>query len=130
MSGRASFGRNPGYPNAEWRAVVSDRIELVALAAGIAVACWLLTAWAIGRGHRWARIAFAIFFGVNLLGLLGGLVQGSATYASPDAAIGSILCLVQFAAVVLVFPGEFRKDRTTTFGGRSIRQPFESVTAS
>lgn len=102
-------GRNPGYPDAQWQAVVAGEVEGVALAAGIAVACWLGLAWAIGRGHRWARIAFAIFFGVNAISLLNGLAHGSAIYAGADVAIGTILCLVQFAAVVLVFPTEFGK---------------------
>jgi hypothetical protein len=70
-------GRNPGYPDAHWQAVVEGEVEGVALAAGIAVACWLGLAWAIGRGHRWARIAFAIFFGVNVMSLLDGLAKGS-----------------------------------------------------
>ena len=81
----------------------------MALAAGIAVACWLGLAWAIGRGHRWARIAFAIFFGVNVMSLLSGLAHGSATYARADVAIGTVLCFVQFAAVILVFPSAFGK---------------------
>lgn len=79
----------------------------MALAAGIAVPCWLGLAWAIGRGHRWARIAFAIFFGVNVMSLLNGLADGSAIYARADVAIGTVLCFVQFAAVALVFPSEF-----------------------
>jgi hypothetical protein len=102
-------GRNPGYPDAQWQAVVADEVDRLALAAGIAVACWLGLAWAIGRGHRWARIAFAIFFGVNVMSLLNGLADGSAIYAGADVAIGTILCLVQLVAVVLVFPTEFGK---------------------
>ena len=73
------------------------------VAAGIAVGFWLWMAWAIGRGHRWARIAFASFFTLNSVGLLHGLIQGSAVYARPDLAIGSVLWLVELAAVALIF---------------------------
>ena len=45
---------------------------------------------AVGRGHRWARTAFAGFF-ASTVGLLRGLLQGSAVYARPDLAIGSVL---------------------------------------
>ena len=55
------------------------------------------------RGHRWARIAFAGFFALNSVGLFHGLIQGSAVYARPDLVIGSVLWLVELAAVVLIF---------------------------
>jgi hypothetical protein len=40
---------------------------------------------------------------LNSVGLLHGLIQGSAVYARPDLAIGSVLWLVELAAVVLIF---------------------------
>lgn len=94
---------NPGYTEAQWHAVVAGQLEPLVVAAGIAVVIWLWMAWANGRGHRWARIVFALFFGVNTLSLIDGLTRGSAVYAPADLAIGIVLCLVQFAAVVLVF---------------------------
>jgi hypothetical protein len=60
-------------------------------------------AWSIGRGRRWARIAFALFFGFNTWGLLNGLAEGSAVYARPDLAIGSAIWLVELAAVALLY---------------------------
>jgi hypothetical protein len=95
--------RNPGLTEGKWHAIVAGQLEPKAVAAGIAVGFWLWMAWAIGRGHRWARIAFAIFFGLNAFGLLNGLTQGSAVYARPDLAIGIVLCLVELAAVTLIF---------------------------
>ena len=95
--------RNPGLTEGEWHAIVAGQLEPVAVAAGIAVGFWLWMAWAIGRGHRWARIAFASFFTLNSVGLLHGLIQGSALYARPDLAIGSVLWLVELAAVALIF---------------------------
>lgn len=100
---------SPGYTEAHWRALAAGQVEPVALAAGIAVAFWLWMAWAIGRGHRSARIAFAIFFGVNAFGLFHGLAQGSAVYARADLVVGVVLCLIQFAAVVLMCHEGLRK---------------------
>jgi hypothetical protein len=69
---------------------------------GAAVGVWLWMAWANGRGHRWALVVFAMFFGVNVVSLFSGLTQGSATYARADLIAGSVLCLVALAAVVLI----------------------------
>jgi len=98
--------RNPGLTEAQWQAVVAGQLEPVAVAAGIAVGFWLWMAWAIGRGHRWARIAFASFFALNTVGLLQGLIRGSAVYARLDLAIGSVLWLVELVAVALIFHTE------------------------
>jgi hypothetical protein len=108
--------RNPGYTEGQWHAELTGKLEPLVVGAGIAVGIWLLMAWANGRGHRWARIAFAIFFGVNTYSLLDGLAHGSAVYARADVAFGIILCLVQLAAVVLLFHQEFRKVAVSRLG--------------
>jgi hypothetical protein len=95
--------RHPGLTQIEWHAIVAGRLAPIAVAAGIAVGFWLWMAWAIGRGHRWTRFAFAGFFVLNTVSLLHGLIQGSAVYARPDLAIGSVLWLVELAAVALIF---------------------------
>ncbi len=95
--------RNPGLTEGQWHAIVAGQIEPTAVTAGIAVGFWLWMAWAIGRGHRWTRIVFALFFALNVFGLLNGLAHGSAVYARPDLAIGIVLCLVELAAVVRSF---------------------------
>jgi hypothetical protein len=76
-----------------------DRLRLDGFRLGLA--------WAVGRGHRSARIMLGVFLGVNVYGLFSGLAQGSAMSAQADLAIGTALCLFQLAAVVLVFPKEF-----------------------
>jgi hypothetical protein len=101
--------RNPDLTGGEWHAIVAGQLVPTAVAAGIAVGFWLWMAWAIGHGHRWARIAFALFFGLNTYDLLDGLAHESAVYARADLAIGIVLWLVQLAAVVLVFHKQFRK---------------------
>jgi hypothetical protein len=95
--------RNPGLTAGEWHAVVAGQLEPTAVAASIAVGFWLWMAWSLGRGHRWVRIAFALFFGLNTWGLFNGLAAGSAVYARPDLAIGTVLWLVELAAVALIF---------------------------
>lgn len=95
--------RNPGLTAGQWHAVVAGQLEPTAVAAGLAVGFWLWMAWSHGCGHRWARIAFAIFFGLNTCGLFNGLVGGSAVYARADLAIGIVLWLVELAAVALIF---------------------------
>jgi hypothetical protein len=95
--------RNPDLTGGEWHAIVAGQLAPTAVAAGVAVGFWLWMAWAIGRGHRWAPMVLVLFFGLNVFGLLNGLVQGSAVYARPDLAIGIVLCLVELAAVAVSF---------------------------
>jgi hypothetical protein len=116
----AVVARNPGYTRAQWHAELAGNLDPLVVAAGMAVGLWLWLAWANGRGRRWARIAFAIFFIVNVYGLLAGLVRGSAVYARADLAIGTVLCLVQLAAVALLVHSEFRKVADSRSGSRRI----------
>jgi hypothetical protein len=94
---------NPGLTAGEWHAVVAGQLAPTAVAAALAVGFWLWMAWSIGRGQRWARIAFALFFGLNTWSLFNGLAGGSAVYARPDLAIAIVLWLVELAAVALIF---------------------------
>ncbi len=127
---RASeVSRNLRYTDAQWSAVIADHLEPVALAASVATAVWLGLAWAIGRGHRSARIMLAVFHGVNGLSLVNGLAQGSAMSAQADLVIGTVLHLVQLVAVVLVFPKEFGRLGRLRFGSRSNRDPSPRMTA-
>ncbi|MGO8949746.1 MAG: hypothetical protein ACLQUY_19250 [Ktedonobacterales bacterium] len=98
---------NPGLTAGAWHAVVAGQLEPTAVAAGLAVGFWLWVAWSIGRGHRWARIAFALFFGLNTWGLLNGLAAGSAVYAQADLTIAIVLWLVELAALALIFRVKF-----------------------
>jgi hypothetical protein len=95
--------RNPGLTASQWHAVVTGHLEPLAVAAGLAVGFWLWMAWSIGRGQRWARIAFPLFLGLNTWSLFNGLAGGSAEYARPDLAIATVLWLIELVAVVLIF---------------------------
>lgn len=110
--------------DAQWQGVMAGHLEPVALAAIAAAAVWIGLAWAIGRGHRSARFAFATLFGVNLFGLTDGLANGSAMYARLDLALGFTLCVVQLVVVALVFPAEFRRvGRLPSAVRRALRLP-------
>lgn len=92
--------RHPGYPPAQWHAVLTGRLVPLAVSAGAAVGFWLWMAWSIGRGHRWSWLVFVVFVAANVDSLGQGLVRGSAVYARPDLMAGAILCLVELVAVV------------------------------
>jgi hypothetical protein len=104
--------RNPGLTDSQWHAIVVGQLEPLAVTAGIAVGFWLWMAWTTGRRHRWVRIAFAIFFGLNTLSLLNGLNGGSAVYARADLTAGAVLWFVELAAVAVLV-------RVKTAGTRS-----------
>jgi hypothetical protein len=108
--------RSPGLTDVEWHSVVADHLRPKAVAAGIAVGFWLWMAWALGRGSRWAPIAFVVFFGLNTSSLLDGLAHGSAVYAGADLAAGMALWLVELVAVVLIV-GVSVADRRTAGRG-------------
>jgi hypothetical protein len=94
---------NPGLTANAWHAIVAGQLEPTAFGAGLSVGFWLWMAWSIGRGHRWARIVFVLFFGLNTLSLLNGVDHGSAVYAQADLAVAIVLWLVELASVALVF---------------------------
>jgi hypothetical protein len=94
---------SPGLTEGEWHAIVAGQLAPNEVGAILAVGFWLWMAWSIGRGHRWARFVFALFFALNICGLLIGLVSGSAVYARPDLAIATVLCLVELVSVALIF---------------------------
>jgi hypothetical protein len=71
--------------------------------APIGIALWLWLAWANGRGHDWARLIFAWFFGLFTVSLLAALAQHAVVYAPADLAALTALWLVALASVVLIF---------------------------
>lgn len=94
---------SPSLTAGEWHAIVVGQLAPLEVGAILGVGFWLWMAWSIGRRHWWARIAFALFFALNISSLLNGLVHGSAVYARPDLAIAILLCLVELAAVTVLF---------------------------
>jgi hypothetical protein len=99
---------HPNFDAAKWRLEMHVNIVPLEIGAAIGIGVWLWLAWANGRGRRWARVALTVFFAINLLSLLRGLAQHSATYAPADLLAGSILCAVAAAALVLIWRPESR----------------------
>lgn len=73
------------------------------IAGPIAVVLMLWLAWAVGRRHHWARVVFAILFGLSTLSVIAALAEGAALIAPADFAGGVLIVLFQLAAVVLIF---------------------------
>jgi hypothetical protein len=73
------------------------------IAAPIAIVLWVWLAWANGRGHDWARLAFTAFFALITMSLIGALANHAAVYARADLIVATALWLVGLAAVVLIF---------------------------
>jgi hypothetical protein len=114
--------RDPGYTRAQWHYEVAGAFEPLVVVAALGVGFWLWMAWANGRGHRWARVLFGLFFCQTTYSLGHGLAGGSAVYARSDVAAGIALWLVELAAVALLVRIEFRRKIATSgraaFGSR------------
>jgi hypothetical protein len=113
----AILTKDPHYSSAQWHAETTGRLEPLAIVAGAFVLIWLWLAWANGRGHRWAKIAFALLFIETTFSLLHGLDQGSATYARQDLIAGILLWVIELSAVIALIHselGRFAVARTRT----------------
>ncbi|HEY6470585.1 MAG TPA: hypothetical protein VI434_12555 [Candidatus Dormibacteraeota bacterium] len=93
---------DPGLTVAAWNAVVTAQIDPLLISAGVAVVLWLCMASAYGRGKRWPRIVFAMFFAATTWSLLTGLSRGSFVYAPTDLAMAAVLWLLELAVFVLI----------------------------
>jgi hypothetical protein len=94
---------DPHFTAAQWQSELHGQILPLEIGALIAAVVWLWLAWANGRGRRWARAAFAGFFGITTLSLLNGVTHDAATYAPADLIAGVVLWLVALATVALIF---------------------------
>jgi hypothetical protein len=99
----AILARYPGFTAAQWHAVVLARLLPDEVSVPVGVAMWLWMAWALGKGHDWARVVFGVIFGLSTLSLLVALAQGAAVYAPADLAAGVTLWLVELAGMLLIF---------------------------
>lgn len=120
----AIVAHDHGYTAAQWQAEFHQHIVPVEIAAPIAACVWVWLAWANGRGHGWARALFLVFVGVTTASLLSGLANGAFTYAPDDAVAGIALCIVAFAAVLLIVNGQSRP-YYSRIGGWPLRSSHE-----
>lgn len=95
--------RYPHLAATIWHAVVATHIVPDVVGAPIAIGLWLWLAWANGRGHNWARVAFAVFFASTTLSILVALVEDAVVYAPADLIAGMAIWLVGLAAVLLIY---------------------------
>ena len=83
-----------------------DLLLFIELGVPVPVCLWLWLAWANGRGHQWARCAFAGVFGLYTLIVLSKLAAGAAAYAPADLLIVGVQWMIGLAVVLLIFsPG-------------------------
>jgi len=99
----AILRRHPHYTATQLHNAQSAQTVVLVVGAAIAVALWLWMAWANGRGHNWARVLSAVFFGISTLGLLVSFVAGRGV---GDIIVGVILWLIGLAVIVLLFRKE------------------------
>jgi hypothetical protein len=99
----AVMSGNPGYPAAQAEAALRAHVLPDEIAAPIIVGLWLWMAWANGRGHNWARIGFAVFFGASTVGVMSGLANGGASYATADLVLGIVLWTLELAILLLIY---------------------------
>jgi len=94
--------RHAGFLATHWH----DLLLFIELGVPVLVGLWLWLAWANGRGHRWARSAFAGVFGFYTLIVLSKLAAGAAAYAPADLLIVGVQWMIGLAVVLLIFsPG-------------------------
>jgi len=99
----AILRRHPHYTATQLHTAESAQTVVLVVGALLAVALWLWMAWANGRGHNWARILSAVFFGISTLGLLVSFAAGRVV---GDIIVGLILWLIGLAVIVLLFRKE------------------------
>lgn len=107
------LARYPHYTSTQVHTAEVAAVVTSVLGGVIAVALWLWMAWANGRGRRWARIAAAVFFGINTLDLL---VSFARVHAVAPLIVGILVWLVGLGAIVFLFS----KESAAFFAQRSV----------
>ncbi|MFC0359496.1 MULTISPECIES: hypothetical protein [Kytococcus] len=82
----------------------------------IGVGLWLLHAWAVGKGHNWARITGTVLGALNILGLLFGLLGLAVTLATTSGIIGFVLQVVSAALAAAIIYFMWRPENKPFFG--------------
>jgi hypothetical protein len=88
-----------GFLAAHWHVL----LLFIELGVPVPAGLWLWLAWANGRGHQWARSAFAAVFGLYTLVVLSKLAAGALTYAPADLLVVGVQWLIGLAVVLLIF---------------------------
>jgi hypothetical protein len=115
---QAAFAKEPGITAAQWHQV-AGLLTLKAIYGGVAVAVWLLLAWAIGHRRDAARFSFSALFALNTLVMLIALARHAAAYAPADLIAGSAVWLIALVTMVLIFTR-----KSNTYYRQAARPPF------
>jgi hypothetical protein len=99
----AILSKHPFYTATQLHRAEMARTVILVVGALVGVALWLWMAWANGRGHNWARVVSAVFFGIATLDLLLSFTQ---VLGVADRIVGVAVWLVGLAAIVLIFNRE------------------------
>jgi hypothetical protein len=77
---------------------------------GISWGVFALLAWANGRGYAWAKVLFAVWFGLHTVALAADMAHGSAFSASAWAVIGPVVFwLLELSALVLIMSKQSKR---------------------
>jgi hypothetical protein len=123
---------HPDFTVADWHTLMAVEIVPHAVAGGLAIAFWVVAAWANGQGRDWGRRAFALYFCLASLAVLFVLTVGGAVYATAATAIALVLWTLGLVIVLLIFnrrsePYYWRmRDQADASGSR---RPAESQSA-
>jgi hypothetical protein len=99
---RAAFARQPGVTAAQWHQV-AGLLTVKEVTGAVAVAVWLLLAWAIGHRRDVARFGFSAFFALVTLTMIIALARHATAYAPADVIAGAAIWLIALATMVLIF---------------------------
>ncbi len=90
----------PHYTTSQVNHLYTQIIEAAIVSAVFGILLWLVMAWANGKGMSWARIASAVLFGFNTIGLVAFIRQ-------PETVLSLIfellLWLVGLGATILLW---------------------------
>ena len=114
---QAAFTRQPGVTAAQWHQV-AGLLTVKEVTGAVAVAVWLLLAWAIGHQRDVARFGFSAFFALITLTMLIALARHAVTFAPADVIAGACLWLISLATMVLIFTR-----RSNTYYRQAARPP-------
>ena len=106
----AVLARYPAFSAAQWHFIMATQVAPDRIAAPVIAVLWAFLAWLLGRSARWAKLAFAVVFGLFTLGFLSALVQGAAIYATADIIVDSLEWIAGFLALALIVRDATREE--------------------
>ena len=102
---------HPLYSAAQLHKAETSIVISAVVGGLLAVGLWIWMARMTGAGHKWARIVASVLFAINTIDLVITITQASAitaveANASVSIAVGVLVWLAGFCAIVLLWSGE------------------------